>query len=483
MLSTIATLKQVYPKHVLIQFELLHHQHIGQELSLNQVDLNQLCISPVKQWAIEAIDLDVQSAFPCLFRESENLEFISKLVNGFVLEIGNTRIVFIPSDAIDIAEFEVPQEWVDLPNWAASYYVPIRVDLEHQYLHLWGFISHADLKDKAQLDRIFRNYHIAAEDTIANLNLLQEYCEIQALDTAIFTQSALKPLDTFSPIDAAGLIQQLHQRNSRFSPRLDLPFIQWGAILNEPQWLGQYLNPETDLSMWWESTKLAICDGWESIDNFINPPQAIPSLYLGKKLPIFPVDQGTSLGSDREIKAAITELYQHQTDLPMPADPIEPDDLIPLLKHCQTAKIWWKAAEYLWTIKPDHSFLITRIRQLETRFGGCPIALMISMIRTLDGKIAILVRLYPATTGTYLPPGLKLTIQDDRGANFLTDAHGDPYIATAREDLKDSCIQLYFVADSTDRFTACITLDDLQATNVFNLQPAPANQLHAHYRY
>lgn len=474
MISTIATVKQIYPEHVLIQFELPHYQPIGQELALNQVDLNQLCMSPVKQWAIETIELEVNSAFPCLCQGSENSEFISKLVNGFVLKIANTRIVFIPSDAIDLAEFEVPQEWVDLPNWAASYYVPIRVDLEHQYLHLWGFISHADLKDRAQLDRIFRNYHVAAGDTVANLHLLQDRCELQALDPAIFTQSALKPLDTFSPVDAEGLIQQLHQRNSRFSPRLDLPFTQWGAILNEPQWLGQYLNPETDLSIWWESTKLAICDGWESIGNFINPPQAIPALNLAKKLPSLQTVKGVSLGSDREIKAAITQLYQHQTELPLPENPIGIDDLIPLLKYCQTAKIWWKAAEYLWTIKPDHLFLITRIRKLETHFGGHSIVLMISMIPTLDGQIAVLVRLYPAAPGSYLPPGLQLTIQDDLGANLLTDPHGDPYIATAREDVKDSCIQLYFVADLADRFIACITLDDVKATKTFKLQQSPS---------
>jgi hypothetical protein len=474
MITTVDMLRQIYPEHIWIDLSseqlYLNSPHQMLDLSLSQIDLNRLCMTAVKSWISQTIELEIKSVFPCWFGGKDRLEFISKLVNGFAIKLGETKLIFIPSDSIDLEEFTVPQEWVDLPNWAANYYVPIRVDLEQKCLHLWGFISYQDLKSKSQLDRIFHNYQVTGEDTISNLRLLQEYCELQTVSESIEIDTEIDSVHQLSAtVDK--LIEQLQQHNSRFSPRLELPFAQWGAILNRPQWLKRYLNPETDLSIWWKSTKLAICDGWESIENFINPPQAIPALNPFKKLPSLDRVNGILLGSDREIKAAIAELYQQQNDLPIP-DSIEREDLIPLLKYCKTAKIWWKAVEYLWAIQPDHPILVTRIRTLETEFGGHSIALMISMIPTPDLHIAVLARIYPTGESTHLPSGLQLTIQDDRGTNFLTNSQGDPYVATAREDTKDVCIQLYFVADADDRFTSCIKLDKISTTKAFKLPQA-----------
>lgn len=469
MLSTIAIFQEIYPKHVLIEIKLPQMTEEGEELSLDRVDLNQLCIDPVKRWISTNFDLTAKPIFPCWLDRQESFEFISKLVNGFVLQVGEHRIIFIPSDAIDLEEFEVPQEWVDLPNWAGSYYVPIRVDLEHQFLHLWGFISHQDLQERATHDRIFRNYHIAQAEITTDLDLLQAEREFTGDLQQLSTPTKVTPLDRLSPTEAQDLIQQLHQRKSRLSPRLDLPFERWGAMLDDTQLLERYCHEdaETDLSTWWTSTKTIIWDGFELMGHFLNPPQAVPALGVDR-VPSLHAIKGVDLGAEREIDAAITKLYQQQTDLPMPESSMGIDALIPLLKSCQTAKIWWTAAEYLWTVQPEHPFLITRIRQLETQFTGRSIALMISMLPTLDDRIAVMVRLYPSEYGIYLPLGLQLTIQDDLGKNLLVDANGDPYIATAEENRP--CLQLYFVVNPGDRFVSCITLDNVQVLKTFKLQ-------------
>ncbi len=467
MISTITTFQRIYPSHILIKFEFSGENQTTEECSLNQVDLNQLCIEPIKQWINETIELEVESAFPCRLSGSENFKLISKLVNGFVLQVDQTRIVFIPSNAIDLTEFEVPQEWVDLPNWAANYYVPVRVDLEQQYLHLWGFISHADLKDRAELDSVFNNYHISGVDTVSDLNLLRDCFTMQHLATGLEVSSVKQ----CSSSHIAKFIQQLQAHDSPFSPRLDLSFAEWGAILNEPQRLDRYLNPEVNLSVWLKSANLAICNGWESISHWLNPPQAIPAMGRLSKLPTLDRIKEVRLSSAQEIQSAIAKLYHEQTDLPIPQQITGIEDLVPLLQHCTTEKTWWKAAEYLWTIQPDFSPSISRIKQLETQFGDDSIALTLAMIPTLDNHLAILVRLYSAKQGNHLPPGLQLTIQNDLGVNLLTTPGGDPYIATAREDIKDSYIQLYFIADLDDKFNACISLDKVRATKSFKLQP------------
>jgi Protein of unknown function (DUF1822) len=483
MLSTIAIFKEIYPKHVLLEIKLPQLAEQGEELSLNQVDLNQICIDPVKQWLQSIFNLTAKPTFPCWLDRHENFEFISKLVNGFVLQVGEHRTIFIPSDAIDLEEFEVPQEWVDLPNWAGSYYVPIRVDLEHQFLHLWGFISHQDLKDRATRDRIFRNYHIAQSEITTDLNLLQddEYLP------QISTQTNITPLERLSSTEAQDLIQQLHQRKSRLSPRLDLPFERWGAMLDDAGLLERYCHEdaETDLGAWWTSTKTTIWNGFELMGHFLNPPQAVPALGVDR-VPSLHAIKGVDLGTDREINVAITKLYQQQTDLSIPEGAILHgrgfangiDALIPLLKSCQAAKIWWTAAEYLWTVQPEHPFLITRIRQLETQFAGQSIALMVSMLPTLDDRTAVMVRLYPSGYGTYLPLGLQLTIQDDLGQNLLANSQGEPYIVTAGAEY--ACIHLYFSINPGERFVSCITLDDIKVLKPFKFNNYHHNQLLIH---
>ncbi len=469
MLSTIAILQENKPKHVLIEIKLPQMGKEGAELSLNQVDLNQVCIDPVKQWIATNFDLTAKPTFPCWLDRHENFEFISKLVNGFVLQVGADRIVFIPSDAIDLEEFEVPQEWVDLSNWAGNYYVPIRVDLEHQFLHLWGFISHQDLKERAIHDRIFRNYHIAQAEITTDLDLLYDDREFTKDLQQTSTQTKVTPLDRLSPNEAQDLIQQLHQRKSRLSPRLDLPVQRWGAILDDALLLKRYKNRTTYLGDWWNAIESAICDGWELNNYFLNPPQAIPACNLPKKQPRLDISQGVSLSSALEINAAISELYHQQTELPLPEEPIDVNALIPLLKSCKIEKIWWTAAAYLWTIKPDHWFLTTRIQQLETKFAGYSIDIMVSMIPTLDRSTAVLVRLYPGN-GIHLPSGLQLTIEDDLGTNLLNDSQGNPQIAIAGEDA--ACIQLWFDGDPGDLFVACIILDNEKVTKTFVLPPA-----------
>jgi Protein of unknown function (DUF1822) len=479
MRSTIALFQEIYPKHVLIEIKLPQMAAAGEELSLDRVDLNQICIAPVKQWIETNFNLTAKPTFPCWLDRHENFEFISKLVNGFVLQVGSQRIVFMPSDAIDLEEFEVPQEWVDLPNWAGSYYVPIRVDLEHQFLHLWGFISYRDLTAQATRDRVFRNYHIAQTEITTDLDLLHDDREFAADLQQISTPTKVTPLDRLSPTEAHDLIQQLHQRKSRLSPRLDLPFERWGAMLDDAQLLERYCHEdaETDLGTWWESTKTTIWDGFELMGHFLNPPQAVPALGVDR-VPSLHAIKGVDLGAEQEIDAAITELYQQQTDLPMPAGSLGIDALIPLLKSCQSAKIWWTAAEYLWTVQPEHPFLITRIRQLETHFAGQSIALMVSMLPTLADRTAVMIRLYPSEYGTYLPLGLQLTIQDDLGKNLLTDPQGNPYIVTAGAEY--SCIHLYFSIDPGERFVSCITLDDIKVLKPFKFDNYHHHQLLNH---
>jgi Protein of unknown function (DUF1822) len=487
MVLTIESLTEIYPDHIWIdlsktgQFEskIFTEQLRDRDYNLSQVDLNQLCMVAVKKWLGEIFDLEIKSVFPCTFGGKDNLEFISQLVNGFALQLGKTRLVFIPSQAIDLTEVEIPQEWVDLPNWAADYYIPIQVDVEGKYLHLWTFISHYNLKNSGEFDRVLQNYEIPDDVETKNLDVLFTACELHSLGELTPKRAAIEIVPPLVAADATKLIEQLQQHRSASSPRLKLSFNQWGAILSDEQFLERYCykGVEIDLGEWLKFTKMVICDGFELMGHFINPPQTVPVLYP-ERIPSLHVIQGVQLGSDIEISEAITHLYHQQTELLMPEGSISIDATIPLLKSCKTPEIWWRAAEYLWTVQPEHPFLITRITQLETKFAGQSIALMISMIPTLDDRTAVMIRLYPSDHSTYLPFGLQMTIQDDLGINLLTDPSGNAYVATAGGE--SQCIQHYFTMTPGERFVSCISLDNVKILKNFTFNNPIHNQLLNH---
>jgi len=429
----------------------------------------------VQKWLSEVLDLEVKLVFPCTLGGNENLEFISQLVNGFALQLGKTRLVFIPSQSSDLTEIEIPQEWVDLPSWMGDYYVPIQVDVEGKYLHLWTFISHYDLKNNGEFERVFRNYEVA--DGSKNLDILFTACELHLLGELIPKRGKIDPVQTLSS-DVNKLIEQLKQHRSGFSPRLKLPFSQWGAILNDRQHLENYLNPPSvpnelerlgrEFTRYIDSL---ISDGWQLLNNYLYPPQRVPHLAL----PTLPIKvkleavKGLSLKSSEGIKTAVTKVYQQQNDIPLPKEIIGIKNLIPVLINCKDDKVWWQAAEYLWAIEPDLFPSVAVIRELETQFADRKIVLMIATIKTPHNRFAVLVRLYPAAGNTYLPPRLQLSVRDKKGVNFLIDSHGKPIVVTVRTDIKDSSIQLYFGADYGDRFSACISIDSIEVIEDFPL--------------
>jgi hypothetical protein len=78
-------------------------------------------------------------------------------------------LILIPSDATDLEGFEVQQEWVDIPNLAGDYYLPVRVDLERNYLHIWGFISRKNLQKRADYDKLDKLYIVSSGDVIDDI--------------------------------------------------------------------------------------------------------------------------------------------------------------------------------------------------------------------------------------------------------------------------------------------------------------------------
>jgi Protein of unknown function (DUF1822) len=191
-------------------------QDYSYEAAHHRAFLNRLTLAVLLPEFSAASETSVQLA------SSENLwEFVT----GFAVNLGKSRLVIIPSETIDTAEFSVPQEWVDIPALAADYYLAVQVNLEDGWLRVWGFSTHRKLKTEGRLDEGDRTYSLDVEDLFENLNTLwvsQQLCPAEKAD--------IQPLPTLSHNQIERFIGDLG-KPSLYSPRLKIPFAQWGALL------------------------------------------------------------------------------------------------------------------------------------------------------------------------------------------------------------------------------------------------------------
>lgn len=190
---------------------------------------SQICLDLMIPWLQEEQDTSAPVAPWSPTGDSQNLPEIWEFVEGVALQIGDTRIVLIPSSAINPDEFVVPQEWVNIPNWAAHYYFAVYLNEADNYLHIAGYTTHARLMESATLNIDDQTYRLPIRHLISDLNLFwvaQELAQPAAL--------AVPALPSLSANQVQVFIQELSQIRD-YSPRLDLPFEQWAYLLNQPQ--------------------------------------------------------------------------------------------------------------------------------------------------------------------------------------------------------------------------------------------------------
>lgn len=199
-----------------------------------------------------------------------------EVVNGTAIVLGDIRLVLLPGETIDDAELEVPQEWVDIPSWAADYYFAVQVKLDpsqDRWVRVWSYTTHQTLKTEGEYDPIDRTYNLSRDSLNRDLSTFQatlQFCS-QAQ-----TRAAIDPLPSLPVGQGENLIQRLSRPVVVF-PRLAVPFALWGALLEQPAWRQQLYqqraqqrlstgsNLPVQLSQWFQSQ---LAEGWQSIQSF-----------------------------------------------------------------------------------------------------------------------------------------------------------------------------------------------------------------------
>ena len=227
--------------------------------------LNRLTLQIFLPWLQEEYAPDA-----VIFPNSTALPSIWEMTNGTAISFNGKRLVLIPSEALDLSELRVPQEWVDIPNWSADYYVAVQVNVEEGYIRIWGYTSQVHLKNMGTYDANDRAYCLDKEHLISNLSILwisRQICPEE------ITKNETVPLPELSTTQAENLLNRLGNPELMI-PRQAIPFSMWGALLEHGGWRQrlyeqrQGMEKQWSIRQWMKTgvSEFAQKFGWLSVD-------------------------------------------------------------------------------------------------------------------------------------------------------------------------------------------------------------------------
>ena len=244
--------------------------------------LYQLVTSALLQWCQEE---RVQFGNVQVWPEAAPLD-IWHVVGGLALTLGDRRIVVILSEAMDAAEMRVPQEWIDLPDWAGDYYIAAYVDVDDQQLALWGYSTYTQVKNNGHYDAYERTYCLGEDHLIQDFSAFWVALQYESMDAVAVDAVAVDAVPALSPIQRNNLLNRLAQS---VEPRLEIPFGLWGALLSDADARSQLYqkrcqkqqgyvstNVPVPLSQW---TQQLLSQGWERLESLLpqNPAASLRS--------------------------------------------------------------------------------------------------------------------------------------------------------------------------------------------------------------
>ena len=217
-----------------LEFSSEYQENIWQKVATNQCSdvarwnayINYLCLDGFRKILSQQIEISKESFIVSSITKLSSLwEFLS----GTKICLNNTNTVLIPSEGDDFFELKVPQEWIDIPTLAAQYYIAIQVNLDDQLIQVIGVTTHQTLKQSSQFDPVKRIYTLGDKHLFSlNVMLISQKLSIE-------TTHNIQDLPKLSVDQVQNIFNKL-DKITAYSPRLEIPFIEWGALLENEQW-------------------------------------------------------------------------------------------------------------------------------------------------------------------------------------------------------------------------------------------------------
>ncbi|MEH1846221.1 MAG: DUF1822 family protein [Nostoc sp.] len=248
--------------------------------------INQICLQAFLPWFKEEIAPTAR-----VYPNNAALPSFWEVLNGTAITFDRDRLVLIPTLAMDDDELRVPQEWVDIPEWVADYYIAVQVNPDDGWMKIFGYTTHQILKTKGVYDAGDRTYSLESEDLIPDINVLWVTHQLERSEAL---RAEIAPLDSITKIQAENLLERLGHPDVKF-PRLAVPFSMWGALLAHSGWRKKLYELRQGLLMQWSIPQylqtgvayLAQQWGWEKTEFVVVPTgmrSAEPVIGLSRQI-------------------------------------------------------------------------------------------------------------------------------------------------------------------------------------------------------
>lgn len=417
---------------------------------------------------------------PTVWPGEQLLPSIWEVVSGTAIQVGDRRLVLIVSDDEELESLEVPQEWVDNPQWRGDYYLAVTVSLDGDeddcWIRVWGFTSHRILKHQGIYNAPSRSYSLALEDLTGDLMVMQ-------MTWGLEVRANLPPLPSLSEAEAQGLLRALGKPELH-SPRLNLgvPFGQWAALLNDDNWreqlwqmrLGKLVHlgqqkPQVNLRAWLHDMvaegQQMLSEGWQRFEEVLAPPEPATVRGNGEVMEaIGPMVRLLKSNRGQEFRYHAAGVLGEIGA----GNPEAITALTWLLQAAEDEHTRWQAALSLGKIDPGNpaaGVKKAKLVDLGMQLQGQAIALVVAIMPQSEGRLGVFVQVQPKHQPK-LPPNLKLII--------LSEAD-EPIpgleVTSRRDDLglgKDNLIQMnVFSPPPGTRFRVRVTLNDASITEDF----------------
>ncbi len=206
----------------------IESRNFSNSASCYRAYMNKLCLLAILPWLESEF---VQQAK--LSPSTTALPSLWELVNGCSIMISDgTKFVLVPSEDIDLSELRVPQEWVDISSFSGDYYLAVQVQPDEGFVRVWGYCTHAQLKNNFNYDATLRTYALDSTDITTDLSVLtvaRDFCPQE------ITRVEIPSLANLTLEQAENLISRLGNPQERM-PRLQVPFAMWGALIEHGGW-------------------------------------------------------------------------------------------------------------------------------------------------------------------------------------------------------------------------------------------------------
>jgi hypothetical protein len=361
-------LRRLYPEQIWLEFseeDLKQREstirRYSNQTAQSNADLNCWCLNAFRTWVKENLGNSIK-----VLPSEADLPTIWDVVNGTAITIGKTRLVLIPDEATDTETLTVPQEWIDIPDWVADYYLAIQVNIDARWMCVWGFTSHRTLKDKGNYDPIYCTYSLDQDHVITDLDVLW-----LAQEMSLEEKAKVDPLKPLAPSTAEALLVRL-SKPFPYSPRLDAPFQEWGALLASNDWRNRLYGMRQEkasgkLKQFLAQNYALVKNGWEDIQAFFSPEKEQMQLaYI--------------LRNTAEVS---------------------------------NSSLHWQG----------------KVIDLKKEFKNITVLLKVAFIKEADGRVGVKVQIHPASEERYLPANLKLALLlDSEILKSVTSERSDIYI-------------------------------------------------------